>query len=316
MIITLTDSDTRDIARELVRRRDDGGMVTTGRVLTLVVLADGDDDLESIIATANEVSREHPARVLMLVSESRDGDNRLDAEIRLGGDAGVGEIIVMHLAGKIGDHPEAVVMPLLLPDTPVVAWWPTTPPVTPSETEIGALAQRRITDMRASKRHNPLEVRRNAYRPGDSDLCWSRLTAWRGVLASVLDLPPHEPITGVTITGAADNPSVDLAAGWLADRLSLRVRRTISEDPAANDPHRVPVTRVHLQRPTRDIVVETVDEETAQVCIGDRPPFRVAVSARPEVDCLAEELRHLDPDQAYARALRGLSRVDRSTGVK
>ena len=51
MIINLPDTDTRVIARQLVTLRETGGIVTTGRVLTLIVLAQRDDDLETIIKT-------------------------------------------------------------------------------------------------------------------------------------------------------------------------------------------------------------------------------------------------------------------------
>ena len=81
MIINLPDTDTRVIARQLVTLRETGGIVTTGRVLTLIVLAQGDDDLETIIKTVNSVSREHPARVLVLVAGEPRGASRLMTEI-------------------------------------------------------------------------------------------------------------------------------------------------------------------------------------------------------------------------------------------
>ncbi|MCP6280350.1 glucose-6-phosphate dehydrogenase assembly protein OpcA, partial [Klebsiella pneumoniae] len=37
----------------------------------------------------------------------------------------------------------------------------------------------------------------------------------------------------------------------------------------------------------------------------------VTMSRRATGDCLAEELRHLDPDRAFGHALRGLVRVNR-----
>ena len=43
-------------------------------------------------------------------------------------------------------HPDSVVLPLLLPDSPVVVWWPTEAPADPAEDPLGKLAQRRITD--------------------------------------------------------------------------------------------------------------------------------------------------------------------------
>lgn len=322
-IINLPDTDTRDIARQLVTLRETGGIVTTGRVLTLIVLAQGDDDLETLIKTVNSVSREHPARVLVLVAGDPRGANRLDAELRLGGEAGAAEVVVMHMSGELGAHPEAIVTPLLLPDTPVVAWWPSSPPQVPAATPIGQIAQRRITDSLADPDANAVFTRRTGYTPGDSDLCWSRLTPWRGVLASALDSPPHGPVTGARIEGPGDDPSVDIAAGWLADRLTAPVVRVVTGEPevpvdAEGDP-KPPVTKVTLSRTgdgdeCTDVIVEVENASTACVTIVGRPPFKVALARRTTVDCLAEELRHLDPDTAYARALRGLGRIRRVSG--
>ena len=317
MIIDLPDTDTRDIARKLVTLRETGGIVTTGRVLTLIVLAHRDDDIENIVATVNAVSREHPARVLVLVSGEPRGENRLDAELRLGGEAGAAEVVVMHMEGEVGAHPEAIVTPLLLPDTPVVAWWPSRPPQVPAATPIGQIAQRRITDSLADPDAEAVFMRRTGYTPGDSDLSWSRLTSWRGVLASALDLPPHTEVTGARIWGPGEDPSVDLAAGWLADRLAAPVARVFTDEPEvpldADGDAKPPVTRVVLEREGATVSLAVENASTACVTVNGRRPFKVALSRRTTVDCLAEELRHLDPDTAYARALRGLSRVRRVT---
>ncbi|WP_295628742.1 glucose-6-phosphate dehydrogenase assembly protein OpcA [uncultured Corynebacterium sp.] len=325
MIINLPDTDTRVIARQLVTLRETGGIVTTGRVLTLIVLAQEADDLETIIKTVNNVSREHPARVLVLVQGEPRGANNLDAELRLGGEAGAAEVVVMHLQGEVGAHPEAIVTPLLLPDTPVVAWWPSTPPQVPAATPIGQIAQRRITDSLADPDVNAVYTRRTGYTPGDSDLAWSRLTAWRGVLASALDFPPHGRISAARVEGPGDDPSVDIAAGWLADRLAAPVVRIVTDEPAVplddtGEP-KPPVTRVVLSRrgdddECTDVIVEVENASTACVTITGRPEFKVALSRRTTVDCLAEELRHLDPDTAYARALRGLGRIRRLTDAE
>ena len=74
MIIKLSDTNTREIAKQLVSVRDSGGQVTTGRVLTLIVVASEDDDLESIIKATHDASREHPSRVLIMVAGDPQGD--------------------------------------------------------------------------------------------------------------------------------------------------------------------------------------------------------------------------------------------------
>ena len=127
---------------------------------------------------------------------------------------------MLRLSGELVDHGASVMLPLLLPDAPVVAWWPVAEPAVPAEDPIGALAQRRITDAASSGRpHATLLEREKSYQPGDTDLAWTRLTLWRGLLASTLDQPPYETITSAVVAGASDSPSTDLLAGWLAMRL-------------------------------------------------------------------------------------------------
>ena len=78
-----------------------------GRVLTLVIAPDSEDVLEDSIEAANFASREHPCRVIAVLPGDREAaDPRLDAEIRVGADAGAGEVVVLRLAGELADHAE------------------------------------------------------------------------------------------------------------------------------------------------------------------------------------------------------------------
>ena len=53
---------------------------------------------------------------------------------------------MLRLSGPLAKHASSVVMPFLLPDTPVVAWWPDVAPAVPAQDPLGKLAIRRITD--------------------------------------------------------------------------------------------------------------------------------------------------------------------------
>ena len=103
MIIDMHDTSTRAIAKKLVSVRDESGVSTIGRVLTLIVLADEVRGSEDAIEAANEASREHPCRVIVVIRGNRAQSNCLDGQIRLGGDAGE----VRRLGEHIG-HPEAL----------------------------------------------------------------------------------------------------------------------------------------------------------------------------------------------------------------
>ena len=216
--------------------------------------------------------------MLVLLTGDEDADSRLDAEVRVGGHAGASEMVIMRIVGEMVNHLAAVVTPLLLPDTPVVAWWPTNAPDNPSAHPLGRLAQRRITNADHPRSDAFLAGMRASYAPGDSDMVWSKITAWRGI-----------------------------AAGWLADRLGVPVSREVCEP--GDDSRLFPIRRLEFTRASGPLRVEVLDHRTVRVGLPGRPESLVAMNERSDADCLSEELRHLDPDLAYANALRGLTRV-------
>ncbi len=306
MIITLPDTDSREIAASLLEARELSSR-TTGRVLTLIVDATGADNVDAIVSATREASHEHPSRVLVLITGNISDAAHLDAEIRVGGEAGAAEMVVMHLSGELARHRESVVTPLLLPDTPIVTWWPTAAPEDPAAHPLGRLAQRRITNADRDDSSDVLDRLRAAYTPGDSDMAWSRITAWRGIVASSLDQHPHEDVREATVVGPPGDVSVDIAAGWLADRLGVEILRETCEP--TDDPTLFPIRSLSFDRASGPLKVEVLDHRTVRVALPGRPESLVAMSVRSHAECLSEELRHLDPDLSYAQALRGLSRV-------
>ncbi|GED98085.1 glucose-6-phosphate dehydrogenase assembly protein OpcA [Gordonia crocea] len=301
MIKTLSDTSTTEISKELVRMRDLGGAVTIGRVLTLIVKTEPGDDTEAAIAAANEASREHPCRVIVAAAADRRKGARLDAEIRVGGDAGASEVVVLHLFGELGAHAHAVVTPFLLPDTPVVTWWPGTSPKNPARDRLGALAGRRILD--GTNRFDAQGIvaqRLRSYSPGDTDIAWAQITPWRALLAAAFDRVPARKPLAVRVSGPGPSVGLDLLAGWLAECL-----------------------RVPTERLTGDLGVDIDCADGLLSLTADGPDTLVRDPGRPDVrspwrerttgECLAEELRRLDPDETYARALHGTKRLLHTT---
>jgi glucose-6-phosphate dehydrogenase assembly protein OpcA len=231
VIVDIPDTTTNEINKRITELREEGGAITLGRVLTLVVAPDTEDIVEDSIDAAVAASREHPCRIIVVVPIDRLGtEPRLDGQLRVGGDAGAGEVVVLRTAGPLASHASSVVLPFLLPDTPVVIWWPGTAPDVPSQDPLGRLAIRRITD--ATGTEDPLAALRSrlaSYADGDTDLAWSRITYWRALLASALDQPPHEPVTTAVVSGLKHEPALDILAGWLASRIDGPVRREIGE---------------------------------------------------------------------------------------
>lgn len=163
MKIDLTDTTASKINKALVQGRRAIGTPAVGMVLTMVIVTDEENAYDAIKA-AEEASHEHPSRTLVVIKRHartpRDRmASKLDAEVRVGADAGTGETVVLRTYGEVSDHADSVVLPLLLPDAPVVVWWPVDAPEVPSKDPLGALAQRRITDLYAvenpSRRFRP-----------------------------------------------------------------------------------------------------------------------------------------------------------------
>ncbi len=307
MIIDLPSTSTSAINKALVDLRDSGGAVALGRVLTLVVVTD-DAHAEDAIQAANEASREHPCRVLVLARGNKRGVARLDAQIRVGGDAGASEVVVLRAYGPLVEHGQTTVVSLLLPDAPIVAWWVGAAPEDLRADPIGRIAQRRITD--SAEVSNPakaLEQRRASYRAGDTDFAWTRLTNWRALLAAALDQPPYEPVTAVTVAGAPDSPSTELLAAWLAVKLKAPVVRVRTKRGTG-------VQSVRLERKSGAVELVRPDQNVATLTQPGQPDRRIALARRPVRDCLTEELRRLDPDDVYGETLvQGLPLIGSST---
>ncbi|WP_327427844.1 glucose-6-phosphate dehydrogenase assembly protein OpcA [Streptomyces sp. NBC_01236] len=303
----LTDTTASKINKALVQGRRAIGTPAVGMVLTLVIVTDEENAYDALKA-ANDASREHPSRTLVVIKRvsrsPRDRTkSRLDAEVRLGVEAGTGETVVLRLYGEVAGHADSVVLPLLLPDAPVVVWWPVSAPVDPANDPLGALAQRRVTDTYAAEAPvRELSARADAYTPGDTDLSWTRITPWRSMLAAALDQVACE-VEAAEVEGEEFNPSCELLAMWLADRLDVPVKRSTSSGPG--------LTAVRLGTSCGPIVLDRADGSLATLSIQGQPDRAVALKRRETSELIAEELRRLDPDDTYASALRyGVHRLN------
>ncbi|MFD9091532.1 glucose-6-phosphate dehydrogenase assembly protein OpcA, partial [Streptomyces prasinus] len=306
MKIDLTDTTASKINKALVKARRAIGTPAVGMVLTLVIVTDEENAYDAL-KSAGDASREHPSRTVVVIKRvsrsPRDRTrSRLDAEVRVGADAGAGETVVLRLYGEVADHAQSVVLPLLLPDAPVVVWWPVNAPLDPAGDPLGALAQRRVTDTYACEQPvRELAARADSYAPGDTDLSWTRITPWRSMLAAALDQVTCE-VQGVEVEGEESNPSCELLAMWLADRLDVPVKRSLSSGPG--------LTAVRLTTDCGPIALDRADGSLATLSIHGQPKRAVALKRRDTSELIAEELRRLDPDDTYASALRyGVERL-------
>ena len=300
MSITLTDTTSGEISAALLKARRNAGSPSMGMVLTMIIVCD-EKEYEEALAASTRAGREHPARILLVVT-SGGRKSSLDAEVRIG-DGTPGEVVVLRMRGSVGAHPASVIRPLLLPDSPVVIWWPGSYPARMANDELAQLAVRRLTDAAAvSRPHAALLDRARTYLPGDTDLAWTRLTRWRGLLAAALDQYPAR-IKSVMVEAERANPSAELLSAWLQNRLKVPVRAQISEGPG--------ITAVRMTTAAGDIAITRPDGLLASYAVPGQPERLVALKRREITDLISEELRRLDDDEVYENTVKTLLRSDR-----
>jgi glucose-6-phosphate dehydrogenase assembly protein OpcA len=302
-MIELLDTDSNEIAAQFLRSRRGAGSPAMGMVMTLVFVVD-EDAAEDAMETARSASREHPARVLGVMIGDGRGSGQVDARVGIGS-GWTGETALIKLTGAVTKHPESVVLPLLLPDSPVVVWWPSKAPADPAADPLGRLARRRITDAAAvpTGKARAMLTQCHAYSPGNTDLAWTRVTSWRALLAASLDQHPGK-VTSASVTAERISPSADLLSAWLADRLKVKVDRQNSEGPG--------ITQVVLSTRDGDITLSRTDGKLATLSSPGEPDRPVALKRRELDELLSEELRRLDPDDVYAATVKKLAKMNKA----
>ena len=226
----LIDTTASTVRNELTRMCQKMGGLTTGVVLNLIIMTDEADQYDAMRA-ATHAGREHPCQILGVIARTGRRPRRLDAEITVGENM-PGQTVLLRIQGELNEHVDSVVTPLLVPDTPVVIWWPGKAPEAPAADALGMLGQRRITDAAADEAprgaacctSRPVTGRATRTWPGRAPRtggrCWP--PRWTG----------HTPRSLRSRSSAeADNPSADLMAAWLALRLGVPVQQEVLRRP-------------------------------------------------------------------------------------
>ena len=292
---TLWDTTGTAVVKALGAERRKAGSVSSGLALTLVVVVE-EGRVDEAEQAATRAAAEHPCRLIIVVRR-RPGapEARLDAEVLIGGRLGPGEAAVLRMYGRLALHAESVVLPLLAPDAPVVTWWFGQPPTLIAHDPLGVLADRRVTDV--SLADDPLEALRQRaqdYAPGDTDLAWTRATSWRALCASAFD-SIERPARSAVVTGPP-GPTRELVAGWLRAGLDVPVESVDAPGDGMSE------VRIELDE-GGEVRIRREDGRTALLSRTGQPDRRMPLEPRELGDLLAEELRRLDADETYARAL-------------
>jgi glucose-6-phosphate dehydrogenase assembly protein OpcA len=300
MIVDMPNTTSSQIGKKLQELRESGGVVALGRVLTLLIETDF-SHIEEAVKAANSASRLHPSRIIVLADDDRPDGGRsfLDAEIRVGGDAGASEVVILKAHGDAASNPESLVMGLLLPDAPVVAWWPSACSASPAKTAIGKIATRRIVDS-AEQPDAPAFLADFAkhYRPGDGDMAWTRITLWRAQLAALFDQHLKRTVESIVVIGSDLSPSAELLAKWLELRLGVSVQ--IEHQLNGAKVEGIAGVRIHFQDGDLEIIRQS---EVAEISQTGAPHSSVLLPRRSNQDCLVEDMRFLGEDEVFGEVL-------------
>lgn len=294
MIIQLEQTTTAKISQAISRARQKAG--SSAMAFTMVVVTE-DKHYKKVLQACLQAGAEHPSRIIVVV-RAKGEQSVMDAEIRLG--EGIpGDVVTLWLNGQQADHAASVVLPLLLPDSKVVVWWPNSSPENIADDPIGKLATRRITD--AAGATDPVAavaVRARHHAPGDTDITWTRLTPWRALLAAAVDQYGGR-IRSAVVEAARDNAPAELMAAWLEARLGVEVERRTTKGPG--------LTAVRLVTAAGDIAIKRPSgTTTAAYIVPGQPQREVALKRRELNELITEELRRMDADEIFEQASQQL----------
>src|SRR6266851_7971513 len=210
---------------------DESTGVLRACAMTLVVVAEAQEDAAAVGETLALLMREHPSRAVVV--RVRDaGDPELEARVFAQCWMPFGQrrqicceqIEISTSNTSLPDVP-AVVLPLVVADLPVILWF--RPPrllASPALKDLARIATKTIIDSTIfADARTALERLSRAAASGRcwGDLSWTRLTRWRELIAQIFENPVYfsrlPSITAVTIYHVDPTPTAGIwyMAAWL-----------------------------------------------------------------------------------------------------
>ncbi|WP_025274816.1 glucose-6-phosphate dehydrogenase assembly protein OpcA [Haloglycomyces albus] len=299
----LTDTSTGEIMDTLAEELHAVGG-SSSLALNLIVLAT-ENERSAIEEATRQAAQEHPYRLIMAIPRYPNNETpRIDAEVAIGESGGAAESIVMYLDGPVVRNLTSLILPMLAPDIPVVTWWLVDPVRFHLEEELKIFSDRRITYSALTPDPVDSLYRRSiGYKPGDTDICWTRITLWRSLIASALDGLGPCHVESVRLRADRQDPSAQLLAAWIGSRLNLETEVQDTE-VTVNAPNLPAIAGVDLTlNDGQKIEIDrSPDGETVlrQAGLAKRT---VTLQGRSLGQLVAEELRILEPDQTYRSVL-------------
>lgn len=296
-------------------------------VLNLITVVTDEKAMARVEAVLDRLSTTNPSRTLLLLAQGDRDDSKLEARVSAqtrteSGHRVTTEEVLIHAHGQVAEHLASLVTPLLIPDLPVMLWWPDRPQFDSRLfNDLCELADRLVvdTDEGFQREDFPLllEVaRRDRARASIGDFNWARLIAWRHVAAQFFDMPGMLPrlaeMHGATVSYGAGRSTAQarLLGGWIQSRMaSAGIEVPVELRP--DDVHDYEVTRLMLYTggedgPARFVIVRQASGRlSTDIRIGDQEVGgrTVRLEPRPPEELLAIELTLPGHDLLYEEAL-------------
>ena len=206
-------------------------------VLNLIAVVGSERQLTEVSHTLDALSVTNPSRTLILLAQHDRSVGKLEAEVSAqtrteSGHRVTTERVLLHAHGEVAAHLASLVTPLLIPDLPVVLWWPGRPDFdNPLFDDLCELADRLVVD--TDEGFEPpdlkrlLEIARREHAGASiGDFNWARLIPWRHLAAQFFDMPgmlAHlAQIHGVAVYHGRDGSTTQarLLGGWIQGRMA------------------------------------------------------------------------------------------------
>jgi glucose-6-phosphate dehydrogenase assembly protein OpcA len=280
------------------------------------------------------LTERHPNRAFVISATPNARKDVLDAWVQThcqmpspGRPQVCGEQITIEARGAAVDLVAGTLLPLLVPDVPVMLWWPHGEPADdPRFLKVADMVDRVIVDSATFAAPEAGLARMAALLDHDggqsgagtaiSDLSWSRLTPWRELAAQFFDAPalvPHlAEITRVVVdyearAGAvADRSQALLLVGWLATRLGWRTAGPPSEQPDGTTLRLASVTGEPIAIELRPAAAgnDALDRLVALAIECRRARFVIARDDTPDCAMARSEIAGMQPIQRKVRLER------------
>lgn len=249
-----------------------GHSTTRALTLNLLAYANSPKQADMLGTVIQQLTASHPNRAVVLIDQPEPGEPHLEAWIQAncllptpGAPQVCGEQITISSRGSQAGQVASLMLPLLMPDLPVVLWMAEPQPFNhPLLAKLGSVIDRLVVDsadftsplsdllaMAAFEMRSTLGPGAGAESPALSDLNWARLTPWRELTAQFFDTRPFLPhlrrLDDVRIDYVATDSGALLRALLLAGWLASSLEWELLADGTSHDDG---LFQIHLRRPS------------------------------------------------------------------